>query len=504
MSRGEKTGKRGSGILLHIVSLPSAYGIGDLGSSAYRFADFLAEAGQKFWQILPLNATGPGDNPSPYNSISISAGNTLMISPDLLADQGWLDRGDLARIPELLPGQVDYPAVIRGKIPILRLAYERFRGRPDKGEYEKFCAGNSSWLDDYALFVALQEHFQGAVWNRWPRELRDREPEALKSWGEKLREQMAREKFLQYIFSRQWLGLKDYCRRKKIKIIGDLPIYIDYNSVDCWVHPEIFKLDGRKEPLGVAGVPPDYFSATGQLWGNPVYNWEVLKSRGYSWWVTRLEQNFRLYDLVRIDHFRGFAAYWEVPPDEKTAVNGRWVKGPAEDFFQAMKTRFPELPIIAEDLGVITEDVDELRCRFGFPGMKILLFSFGGDLPANPYAPHNYEENCVAYTGTHDNNTVRGWFEQEASREEKERLFNYLGREVSAAEVSWEFIRLAMMSVAKTVIIPMQDVLSLGQSARMNRPATTTGNYQWRLNPGEITPEITRRLKNITWVYGRE
>jgi len=503
MKPSGKIGKRESGILLHVVSLPSAYGIGDLGPSAYRFVDFLAESGQKYWQILPLNATGPGDNPSPYNSISTSAGNTLMISPDLLADQGWLDWGDLARIPKLFAGKIDYPAVIRGKVPILRLTYERFRDRQDKGEYEKFCAENSSWLDDHALFVALQEHFQGAVWNRWPRELRDREPEALKSWGEKLREQVAREKFLQYIFSQQWLGLKEYCRRKNIRIIGDLPIYVDYNSVDLWVHPEVFRLDQQREPSAVAGVPPDYFSPTGQLWGNPVYNWEVLKSRGYSWWVKRLEQNFRLYDLVRIDHFRGFAAYWEVPAGEKTAVNGRWVQGPGEDFFLAVSRRFPELPIIAEDLGVITEDVDELRRRFGFPGMKILLFAFGGDFPANPYVPHNYEENCVVYTGTHDNNTVRGWFDYEASPEEKKRLFNYLGREINRNEAHREFIRLAMMSVAKLAILPMQDVLGLGQEARMNRPATTAGNYQWRVRPEEITPEITQWLRNVTGVYGR-
>jgi 4-alpha-glucanotransferase len=499
---GAKMSQRGSGVLLHIVSLPSPYGIGDLGPSAYRFADFLAESGQKFWQILPLNATGLGDSPSPYNSISSLAGNTLLISPEMLAQQGWLEREDLARLP-VLTGKIDYPAVIRGKVPLLGMAYERFRGRNDTGGYEIFCAENSSWLEDYALFAALQEQFPGAVWNRWPRELRDREPEALKSWKEKLRETIAREKFLQYIFYQQWMKLKQYCGQKQIKIIGDLPIYVDYNSVDLWVNPEVFKLDEQKEPLAVAGVPPDYFSSTGQLWGNPVFNWEALRSRGYSWWIKRMEQNFRLYDLVRIDHFRGFAAYWEVPPGEKTAVNGRWVQGPAEDFFEVMSKRFAGLPIIAEDLGVITEDVNELRRRFGFPGMKILLFAFGGDFPDTPYAPHNFEENCVAYTGTHDNNTVRGWFENEASREEKEHLRNYLGREVSPAEVSWELIRIAMMSVAKTVIFPMQDILSLGQKARMNRPATTTGNYQWRFDSGEITPEISCRLKNMTEVYGR-
>ncbi|MDD5223840.1 MAG: 4-alpha-glucanotransferase [bacterium] len=503
MSREGGKKQRGSGVLLHIVSLPSSYGIGDLGSSAYRFADFLAESGQKYWQILPLNATGLGDFPSPYNSISSLAGNILLISPEMLADQGWLETEDLARLPVLLPGKIDYPAVMRGKIPMLRLAYERFRERNDTRDYERFCAVNSSWLEDYALFAALQEQFPGTVWNRWPRELRDREPEALKSWKEKLREAIAREKFFQYVFFQQWMKLKEYCGRKQIQIIGDLPIYVDYNSVDLWVNPEVFKLNAQKEPLAVAGVPPDYFSPTGQLWGNPVYNWEGLKSRGYSWWIKRMDQNFYLYDLVRIDHFRGFAAYWEVPPGEKTAVNGRWVQGPAEDFFQVMSKRFTELPIIAEDLGVITEDVNELRRRFGFPGMKILLFAFGGDFPNSPYAPHNFEENCVAYTGTHDNNTARGWFENEASKEEKEHLRKYLGREVSPAEVPWELIRIAMMSVAKTVIFPMQDILSLGQKARMNRPATTTGNYQWRFDSGEITPEISLRLKNLTEVCGR-
>ncbi|MFO0795459.1 MAG: 4-alpha-glucanotransferase [Candidatus Brocadiaceae bacterium] len=495
--------RRSSGILLHITSLPSPYGIGDFGTGAYKFVDFLAETKQGFWQILPLNPTDSALGNSPYYSPSAFASNTILISPELMFQSGLLEKGDLDTHPTSHGDRVDYHKAITHKKQLFCRAYERFKGKANTCEYEKFCKENSYWLEDFALFVALKEHFRGQLWNQWPWEICDRRPETLQSLKKQHCDKIELEKFLQFIFSQQWASLKEYSNNRGIQIIGDIPIYVCFDSADVWAHPDLFKLNENKQPMYVAGVPPDYFSATGQYWGNPVYQWDRLKETGYQWWIQRIQRNITLFDMMRIDHFRGFVAYWEIPSTEKTAVNGRWVEAPAENFITTLLKRFSHLPFIAEDLGVITPDVKEIIQRFGFPGMRILLFAFGGDLPTNPYAPHNYIRNCVAYTGTHDNNTVKGWFEKEATKEDKERLYRYLGREISAPEVNGEFIRIVMMSAANLVLFPMQDILGLGGDARMNRPAITEGNWSWRLSSEQITPSLIQKLRDMTEIYGR-
>jgi 4-alpha-glucanotransferase len=495
--------QRASGILLHIISLPSPFGIGDMGPEAYRFADFLAEAKQALWQILPLNPIDPAYGNSPYHSIAAFASSPLLISPELLVQDGLLSLQDIDPPPSSPEGRVDYLAAIQYKNRLFRLAYERFQKTSQGQDYERFCSQNATWLEDFARFVAFKDHFNGAVWSDWPPEIRDRDPGALHSLTEKLYERIETEKFLQYIVARQWQALKRYCNERGIQIIGDMPIYVDYDSVDVWTHPEIFKLDADRKPEAVAGVPPDYFSATGQLWGNPVYRWDTLKEGGFDWWLQRMGHALKLFDVVRIDHFRGLVAYWEVPAGEQTAIHGQWVEVPVEDFFNTLVKRFPECPIIAEDLGVITPDVREVMQHFDLPGMKILLFAFGEDNPMHPYLPHTYEENSVVYTGTHDNNTVRGWFEREAKSADKKRLFRYLGRKVPARDIPGELIRLAMESKANLAIIPMQDILGLGAEARMNRPATGDGNWEWQLKSGQLTPELTEKLEALTESCGR-
>ncbi|MBI4620780.1 MAG: 4-alpha-glucanotransferase [Desulfobacterales bacterium] len=495
--------RRGSGVLLHISSLPSPFGIGDLGPWAYRFADFLAETKQGFWQILPLNPAEPAYANSPYHATSVFAGNPLLISPELLVRDGFLAEEDIKPSPNFPEERVNYEEVVAYKKRLFSLAYEHFKKGGGNHEYERFCQDNSNWLIDFALFLTLKAHFNGKMWSEWPSEIRDRKREALQPFKEKLLDKMEFHKFLQYLFFKQWLSLKLYCNHKGIHIIGDIPFYVEYDSVELWTNPDIFKLDGEKRPYAVAGVPPDYFSETGQLWGNPVYRWDVLRERDYNWWVQRIGHNLRLFDLVRIDHFRGFVGYWEVPAGESTAMNGRWVEAPAQNLFNTLLRKFPYLPMIAEDLGFITPDVREIINRFDFLSMKVLLFAFGNDLPTNPYIPHNIVKNCVIYTGTHDNNTVRGWFEKEATSEDKRRLFQYLGHEVSVEDIHWEMIRLAMMSVANMTIFPMQDILGLGETSRMNRPATTQGNWLWRLLPEQLTQDIVTKLSEITEIYGR-
>ena len=496
--------RRGSGMLLHITSLPSAFGVGDVGPGAYKFADFLSETKQSIWQILPLNPTDPAHGSSPYHSTSAFACNPLLISPELLVGDGLLDRKDLGPLPDFPEDRADYRSAMAYKEEPFQRAFERFKRKKEAFEFEQFCLHNANWLDDFALFAALKSYFGGKAWSEWPQDIRDRQPEALKWARRDLSEAVKKVIFLQYVFFEQWISLKGYCNERGIQIMGDIPIYVVYDSADLWTHPELFKLDSEKRPYAVAGVPPDYFSETGQLWGNPVYNWEVLKERGYDWWVQRIRHNLEMYDLIRIDHFRGFTAYWEIPVTEVSAVNGRWVDAPAWDFFNRITGEFPELPIIAEDLGLITPDVHELMGHFKFPGMKVLLFAFGDDLPNNPYAPHNIDRNCVVYTGTHDNNTARGWFEQEATSEVKERLFRYLGRVVPPDMIPRELVRLAMMSVADTAIFPLQDLLGLGEADRMNRPGTPSGNWEWRLDPSLLTAERKKELQEITEIYGRD
>lgn len=496
--------KRRCGILLHISSLPSPSGIGDLGPQAYQFVDFLAQAKQSLWQVLPLNPTEPAFGNSPYSSISAFAGNPLLISPEQMVEEGFLAEKDLAERPFFPEARCDYLRVIEYKEGLFHKAFQRFESTQGKREeFEAFCEGHGHWLNDYALFSVIRKRFRGRIWNQWPEALRDRKDEALRQVEQEDREALQREKFLQYLFYKQWGSLKLYCNQRNVELLGDLPIYVGFDSADAWVHPHLFKLDNEKNPLFVSGVPPDYFSETGQLWGNPVYAWDRLQERGFDWWVKRMAHQSRLFDLIRIDHFRGLIAYWEIPANEKTALRGKWVKVPWQNFFDTIRRHVPELSIIAEDLGFITPDVKEARQRLGFPGMKVLLFAFGEDHPLHPYLPHMFEPNCVAYTGTHDNNTIRGWFEKEARPEEKRRLFRYLGRTLKTEEVHWELIRLALMSVAKTVILPLQDILGLGEDARMNRPATSLGNWEWRLLPGQITPEIKAKLLEMTETYGR-
>lgn len=495
--------RRGSGVLLHITSLPSPYGIGDVGPAAYRFADFLAEAKQSFWQILPLNPTEPSYGNSPYQSPSAFAGNPLLISPELILRDGWLKETDLEAVPEYPKARVDYGAVTAFKHRLFALAYGRFKESSPKHGYERFCFENAHWLDDYALFKSVNNHFTGKLWTEWPQELRDRQPRALEPLKNDLQDRIQFEKFLQYLFFEQWNSLKRYCNERGIQIFGDIPIYVIHNSADVWASPELFKLDKQKRPYVVAGVPPDYFSETGQLWGNPIYSWETLRETGYAWWIRRVAQNAKLFDLVRVDHFRGLIGYWEVPASEPSAIKGKWVEAPAEDFLNALFKKLPNLSIVAEDLGVITPDVREIMYRFALPGMKVLLFAFGDDLATNPYTPHNLPTNCVIYTGTHDNNTVKGWFEGEATPETKERLCRYLGREVPVESIHWELIRAAMMSVANMAIFPMQDLLGLGAEARMNRPASAKGNWEWRLVPDQLQPSIVEQLREMTEIYGR-
>jgi 4-alpha-glucanotransferase len=495
--------RRGSGILLHITSLPSTYGIGDLGPAAYRFADFLYEAKQGFWQILPINPISLAYGSSPYSNPSAFAGNPLLISPESLAQEGFLSTSDIEEPPSPSTDKVDYYAVTSHKNMLLNKAFKRFKENGKSNEFENFCADSSYWLEDYSLFAALKKRHERAVWVDWPVDIRDRKKEKMDGLKDELRDLIEKEKFLQFLFYKQWSSLKSYCNKKNIRIIGDIPIYVNYDSADVWANPEIFKLDKKKRPTFVAGVPPDYFSKTGQLWGNPVYRWRVLRKEGYSWWIKRMEHNLRLFDMIRLDHFRGFVGYWEVPAKEKTAINGRWGKAPAKDFFRELKNRFPHLPVIAEDLGIITPDVVKIMKDFGFPGMSLLLFAFGDDFPESAYLPHNTIQNSVVYTGTHDNNTAQGWWRSEASPESRKRFIKYIGKEVSEESIHWEFIRLAMMSPANTCIIPMQDVLGLGEEAKMNRPAKTDGNWQWRLKPGQITPSLADKLKEITETYGR-
>ncbi|KUK63180.1 MAG: 4-alpha-glucanotransferase [Methanoculleus marisnigri] len=495
--------RRGSGVLLHITSLPSAYGIGDLGPAAHRFVDLLAGAGQRYWQILPLNPTCPAFGNSPYQSTSAFAGNTWLISPEQMAGDGLLAPEDIGNPPGFPEERVDYQAVLDYKNGLFNRAFERFKERGPDFHYKEFAAGNVSWLDDYAIFVALKERFSGKEWGDWPSGIRDRHQEALRKHGTELADRIFREKFLQYVFDRQWKVLKNHCRERYIQIIGDIPIYLTYDSVDLWANPGLFKLNEQKKPAAIAGVPPDVFSETGQLWGNPVYNWDAHREQGFTWWESRIDRTLTLVDRLRLDHFRGFVQFWEVPPGEETARNGRWVDAPGRDLFTLLARSRSCLPIIAEDLGYITSDVHEMMGHFGFPGMKILTFGFAGDVARNPHAPHNITKNCVAYTGTHDNNTVRGWFEHEVPGDQKDLVFRYIGGHVSAEEIHRILMRLAMLSPADTVIIPMQDVLGLGEEARMNRPGTGEGNWEWRLRPEQMGEEAMQEFAGVTGIYGR-
>ena len=494
---------RRSGILLHLTSLPSRYGVGDFGDGAYQFVDFLAEAGQSLWQILPLTPTSSLSGNSPYTSSSAFALNPLLISPDFLVKERLLAPSDLEHIPAFAANKVDYEAAFRFKQSLLQTAWQRSHDRPQDRDFVAFCRDQAFWLDDYALFTAFGKHTGGLPWHAWPPAMKQGTRAGRQKWQAELAEDILATQWVQYLLFKQWSALKAYCNQRHIQIVGDLPIYVSYESADVWAHPGIFQLNEEGRPIVVAGVPPDYFSTTGQLWGNPVYRWDALKETGYAWWLQRMEHTLRLYDRVRLDHFRGFAGYWVVPAAATTAVDGKWEKAPAHEFFTTLVQRFPDLPVIAEDLGVITPDVREIMAEFGFPGMKVLQFAFTPDLPTNPYAPHHHIPNTVVFTGTHDNNTTRGWFRSELDESGKRRLSDYLGREVKEAESHWELIRLALMSVGNTAIVPMQDALGLGEEARMNVPAVAGGNWTWQLRAEQLTPALAERLARLARLYGR-
>jgi 4-alpha-glucanotransferase len=495
---------RASGVLLHVSSLPSKYGIGDFGPDAYKFVDFLARAKQRYWQVLPVNPPTLARNPySPYNCLSTFAGNTLLISPELLYRQGLLSRKNIQDVPDLPEGRVDYRRVISYKTKLLKAAFEHFKGAASEPDFRGFCSENESWLENFATFSAVRQHFRPRVWCNWPLGLRDRKKHALRSIKGRLKDAINREKFLQYIFFKQWFSLKRYCNQRGVEIIGDIPFYVAYDSADVWANPGIFKLTTTKRPRVVSGVPPDLFSRTGQLWGNPVYAWQLLRKTNYWWWFQRIKHNLTLFDIVRLDHFRGFVAYWQIPVRCETAVNGRWVDGPKEDFFNKLFETVPAGQIIAEDLGYITADVRLLIKKYGLASMKVLQFAFDGEPATNTHWLSNHVKNSVVYTGTHDNNTARGWFEKEAKPAQKKRLFAFLGRTVPTDKVHWELVRLAMSSVGNAAIIPMQDVLGLGQLARMNRPSTVRGNWLWRLRPTQINSSNAGKLARLTRISGR-
>lgn len=494
--------RRGCGVLLPISSLPSPHGVGDLGPEAYRFVDFLRESGQCFWQILPMGPTDPALDNSPYHSPSAFAGNPAFISLELLVEEGLLDRKDLKGIVPFGEGWADYEGAMALRERLLDRAWAAFRSSRS-WQWEAFLEENAHWLWDYCAFKALKAHFGGSPWYRWPEPFRSHHPGVIEWARENLGEYLEKEAFLQFLFFKQWKALKAHCEQKGILVVGDVPIYVPQDSADVWANQQIFQLDDRGRPLAVAGVPPDYFSRKGQRWGNPLYRWDVLRERRYDWWIRRIRHNLRLFDVLRIDHFRGFVAYWAIDPDCPDARRGRWMEAPAEDFFGELERHFPRLPFIAEDLGVITADVRDVMARFGLPGMKVLLFAFGEDFPNSPYLPHNYPRNCVAYTGTHDNNTLLGWFLEEASAAERERLFRYIGRRLEPEELPWELVRILMASVADVVIVPMQDLLGLGSWARMNRPSTSNGNWRWRLKPSQIDGDLPPRLREMAWTYGR-
>jgi 4-alpha-glucanotransferase len=583
--------KRASGVLLHITSLPSEFGIGDLGNSAFGFADFLKKAGQTYWQILPINPTGSSKSFSPYACYSAFAGNPLLISPALLYEEGLIKKTDMAEIHPVLAAPenidsnyfdkkktnltgVDYKTVAAVKNKIFNCAYNNFRkniGTSGNG-FDCFCTENDAkWLEDFACFVAFKKYFKRrsglASWSMWPQPIRDKDACEVGELKKVVYKEVEMQKFLQFIFFKQWKNFKHYANSNGIKIFGDVPIYIEYESSDVWSYPSIFKLDNVRMPEFIAGVPPDYYSKTGQLWKNPVYNWQELKKTGFSWWIERMGFNFNMFDLVRLDHFRGFIAYWEVPANEKTAINGRWVNAYPDDFFNSLNKRFGHLPIVAENLGIITPDVNEVMEKFGFPGIRVFQFAFGLDFPYSSYLPHNYIKNTIACTGTHDNNTLRGWLENEAKSFEIKNLMNYLGKvglpgqvpaEIMSAEnknteaaikqnniaamagpdtvaasedtvdilppaenkdnmlkddsrpdkilerIINKVIILLMASASNLVIIPMQDILGLGQKARMNRPSTSRGNWKWQMSRSMIPVDTAEKFLHIARIYKRD
>lgn len=490
--------ERSAGILLHPTSLPSQGGIGDLGPEAYRFADFLALGGLGLWQVLPLSPPGLGN--SPYSAISAFAGNPLLISLERLAERGWIS-ADLLKKQPSHNSRIDFEEVKASKLPLLRAAAQNFlEGRAgDRRRFERFKREQAWWLEDFVLFDVMRQAHQGATWSSWEQGLARRQPEALHSFGLDYQAELEAERAIQFAFFEQWRALRAYCHQRGIKIVGDVAIFVNYDSADVWRNPEIFSLDEDLQPMVVAGVPPDAFSDTGQRWGNPLYRWEVCRGQNYEWWVRRMTWALEICDIMRLDHFRGFESYWEIPASEPTAVHGRWVKGPADDLFSVLRQRVGDLPFIAEDLGYITPEVHALRERLGIPGMKVLQFGFG-DPGAHIYLPHCYEPNCVVYTGTHDNDTTPGWWTT-ARSDEKQHALEYFGEAKDGIE--WAFIRAAFASVAKLALVPLQDVLGLGSEARMNMPSRSDGNWGWRFQSGALQRTLAEKLAALSAISDR-
>lgn len=492
--------ERSGGILLHPTSLPGPYGIGDFGPAAMDWIDWLVEAGCRLWQVLPLGPTGYGD--SPYQSFSSFAGNFLLISLECLVEEGLLSPQDLDPRPDCPPNCVDYSVVKDYKERLLTIAMDNYlqgAARHLEDDFRSFCQAQSAWLDDFALFMSLKIAHQGVAWTGWEQNLVGRQPEAITRATQQWAEEIETQKFCQFLFFRQWSMVRQRAAAAGITIIGDIPIFAAHDSADVWANPEVFQLDEAGEPLVVGGVPPDYFSPTGQLWGNPVYRWDVLQTEGYHWWIKRFQAVLEMVDVVRLDHFRGFEACWEIPADSPTAETGRWVPGPGASFLQALQQTLGDLPIIAEDLGFITPEVIALRDMFNLPGMKILQFAFDGN-PMHEFLPHNYPRRCVTYTGTHDNDTTVGWYE---SAPESDRAFcrRYLASDGS--DISWDMIRAVWASVADWALTPLQDILGLGNQARMNLPGTTEGNWRWRVTEKQLTQAVAAKLRDMSFIYGR-
>lgn len=499
MSDPKHPSPRSAGLLLHPTSLPGPYGIGDLGPAVYAWIDALVHARQKWWQLLPLGPTGFGD--SPYQCFSAFAGNPFLVSPQFLVQDGLIHHSDLEMV-RFPADHVDYGPVIAFKNRLLSRAWDAFqagRGPSLRHAFDAFCTSKAGWLDDYAMFMALKDAQGGRSWHDWADDLRLRNSGALERARKELAGPISSHKFRQFLFFRQWQGVKTYAHQRGIRLIGDIPIFVSSDSADVWANSQLFCLDRDRRPTVVAGVPPDYFSATGQLWGNPLYDWNAAAAGGYAWWIARLKATLELVDVIRLDHFRGFEAYWEVPAGQPTAVNGRWVKGPGIPLLESLREALDGLPLIAEDLGLITPEVEALRDAFELPGMRILQFAFG-DSAENPYLPHNYARRTVAYTGTHDNDTTRGWYAT-ISEKERDQVRRYLARDGS--DIAWDLLRLAWASVADFAIAPLQDILNLGTEARMNLPGRPSGNWGWRYTPSQLTPWVLDRLAELTVMFGR-
>ena len=492
-----------SGVLLHVTSLPSYGGVGDFGPAAYAFVDFLAASKQRLWQVLPLSPTGYGS--SPYSALSAFAGNPNLISLEKLAEAGWIAWDRIGGLPGH-DGPADFEAATRTKLPLIEEAAANFvenASDEQRAAFQKYCQENSYWLTDYAMFNALRRRYEYASWIEWPKEFAQRDHDTMTSVLNDHGRDLVIEQAIQYFFSEQWSAVRKYACERGIRIMGDIAIFVNYDSADVWTHPEIFELDEERHPIRVSGVPPDYFSANGQRWGNPLYKWGELKERGFDWWVARIRRSLALYDLIRLDHFRGFEAFWSIAADEETAINGQWIKAPGHELFQRLRDVFGELPFVAEDLGVITPEVDELREHFGMPGMRILQFGFS-DRGSHLYLPHRFVPNTVVYTGTHDNNTTQGWWRDDCGEQERAHVQAYLQHINDDREIVWAMIKLAARSVANLCIFPLQDVLHIGSEGRMNTPSAPVGNWSWRYHPDALHPDFATQLSALMEMTDRD